>query len=108
MRVKAMKQYDEPDQLIHAPVRLAILSALISVREADFNFLKEVIDTSDGNLSVHLSKLEDAGYIEIHKSFVGKRPRTSCTMTEKGREAFKQYVATIEQYIHPSDDRAEK
>ncbi|MCF7803735.1 MAG: transcriptional regulator [Candidatus Marinimicrobia bacterium] len=103
-----MKQYDEPDRLIHAPVRLAILSALISVKEADFNFLKEAIDTSDGNLSVHLSKLEDAGYIEIHKSFVGKRPRTSCTMTDKGREAFKRYVETIEQYLHPGDVGCEK
>ena len=99
-----MKQFDQPDHLIHAPVRLAILSALISVKEADFNFLKEAIDTSDGNLSVHLSKLEDAGYIEINKSFVGKRPRTSCTLTDKGRKAFKNYVETIEQYIHPGED----
>ena len=82
--------------LIHAPVRLAILSALITVDSVRFAFLKEVTRATDGNLSTHLSKLEKAGYVDINKEFVGKKPQTNCSITEKGREAFQLYITKLE------------
>ncbi len=65
-----------------------------------FNYLKKTIGTTDGNLSTHLSKLEQAGYISVKKSFKGKKPLTTCSLTEKGREAFSKYLKTLEDYIH--------
>jgi DNA-binding transcriptional ArsR family regulator len=85
--------------LIHAPIRLAILSVLISVEHANFTFLKENIGTTDGNLSTHLTKLEDAGYIHIKKIFVGKKPQTLCSITESGRNAFMDYLVQMEQIV---------
>lgn len=87
------------DTVIHAPVRLAVLSLLISVREADFAYLKNASGTTDGNLSVHLTKLEEAGYIAIRKSFRGKKPLTTCALTEKGRKAFLDYLKSLESYL---------
>ncbi len=87
------------DPVIHAPIRLAILSILITVESADFNYLKEATGTSDGNLSTHLSKLESSGLIEISKTFKGKKPHTSCRMTENGRSAFLAYIDQLEQII---------
>jgi len=85
--------------LIHAPIRLAILSVLISVEHANFTFLKENIGATDGNLSTHLTKLEDAGYIHIKKKFVGKKPQTLCSITESGRNAFMDYLVQMEQIV---------
>jgi len=87
------------DPVIHAPVRLAILSILASVREADFVYLKNAAGTSDGNLSVHLTKLEEAGYIVIRKSFKGRKPSTTCALTETGRTAFLSYLKSLESYL---------
>ncbi len=87
------------DPLIHAPTRLAILSILITAAEANFKFLKETIGTTDGNLSSHLNKLEENKYIKIKKSFVGKRPNTVCTLTEKGRNAFTNYLLQMETIV---------
>jgi DNA-binding HxlR family transcriptional regulator len=87
------------DPVIHAPVRLAVISLLVSVREADFVYLKTATGTSDGNLSVHLTKLEEAGYIRVRKSFRGKKPSTTCSLTEKGRTAFLDYLKSLESYI---------
>ena len=64
------------------------------------NYLKKTIGTTEGNLSTHLSKLEQAGYISVKKSFKGKKPLTTCSLTEKGREAFSKYLKTLEDYIH--------
>ncbi len=89
----------ELDPVIHSRTRLAVLSILISVDEASFTYLKETIGTTDGNLSVSLSKLEEAGYISIKKSFKGKKPLTTCNISEKGRKAFSDYVKTLETYI---------
>lgn len=88
------------DPIIHSQVRLAVLSILLSVKEADFNTLKEMTKTTDGNLSTHLSKLEQAEYIRVKKKFKGKKPLTSCLMTEKGRKAFSEYLKTLEDIIH--------
>ncbi|MFQ6108731.1 MAG: winged helix-turn-helix domain-containing protein [Candidatus Aminicenantales bacterium] len=86
--------------IIHSRVRLAVLSILISVKEANFNYLKEMIGTTDGNLSINLSKLEEAGYISIKKSFKKKKPLTTCSITRKGRESFSAYLEALETYFH--------
>jgi DNA-binding MarR family transcriptional regulator len=75
------------------------MSLLLSVDEAEFTFLKEKTESTAGNLSVQLDKLEKAGYIEIEKSFRGKRPLTTCKITKKGIEAFEAYVDSLKNYI---------
>ena len=87
------------DPIIHAPVRLAILTVLVGVKEADFNYLKDATETTDGNLSTHLTKLEQAKYIKVTKAFVGKKPRTRCSITEKGLAAYQDYIRILEGYI---------
>lgn len=88
------------DQMIHAPIRLAVLSILITVQSANFSFLKESVNTTDGNLSTHLTKLEEAGYIKIEKTFKGKKPQTNCSITEQGRDAFGKYIDNLEKIIN--------
>lgn len=87
------------DPILHSELRLAVMSILIGVEEADFVYLKGQTGATSGNLSVQLDKLSSAGYVEIEKSFRGKKPCTLCRMTEKGRNAFAQYVETLKQYI---------
>lgn len=94
-----MSQFKALDPLLHSQLRLAVMSVLISVESADFTFLKEKTEATAGNLSVQLDKLSTAGYIEIEKSFKGKRPLTTCRVTKKGVEAFEDYVQTLKQYI---------
>jgi DNA-binding MarR family transcriptional regulator len=87
------------DQLIHAPTRLAIVSLLAAAHWADFKFIRDELALSDSALSKQLSTLESAGYVEIRKAFVGKRPRTSASLSETGRQAFDQHVAALQQMI---------
>ena len=87
------------DPIIHAPIRLTILSVLITVENANFTYLKEATGTTDGNLSTHLVKLEANGLITIKKTFKGKKPQTICAITEKGRNAFIKYLDQLEQII---------
>ena len=87
------------DPIIHVRVRLGIVSALAVEDSLTFNELKERLETSDGNLSVHARKLEDAGYVEIRKSFEGRMPRTDYRLTEAGREALQQYLDHMEALI---------
>jgi len=91
--------FEPLDPLIHSPLRLAVLSVLVSVQQADFNFLKKATDATDGNLSTHLAKLEEAGYIRMKKSFRDKKPLTTCSLTDKGRAAFGRYVKALESYL---------
>lgn len=93
------EKFSKLDPLIHSRIRLAVLSILISVKDADFVYLRKTIETTEGNLSVNLSKLEEAGYISIKKSFRGKRPLTTCFITQKGKKAFSEYVKALETYI---------
>lgn len=93
------EKFEPLDPVIHSQVRLAVLSILMSVKQADFNYLKNAIGTTDGNLSSHLAKLENAGYITIKKSFQEKKPLTTCSLTEKGREAFSKYLKALEDYL---------
>ena len=90
----------ELDPLLHSQLRLAIMSILMNVEEADFVYLREKTEATAGNLSVQLDKLSNAGYIEVKKGFVGKKTRTACRVTEKGRNAFDEYVDALKSYIN--------
>lgn len=87
------------DPLLHAELRLAVMSLLISADEAEFPYIKEQTGATAGNLSVQIDKLSTAGYIEIEKTFKGKRPCTSCRITPKGRQAFEKYVEALRDYL---------
>ncbi|QTC91272.1 winged helix-turn-helix domain-containing protein [Brevundimonas goettingensis] len=80
------------DDVIHGRVRLGIMAVLSGVDSADFNTLKARLQTTDGNLSVHLRKLEEAGFVAVEKSFQGRKPLTQAKMTEAGRTAFLSYL----------------
>lgn len=90
---------DALDDVIHQKVRLGVMSSLMASGESDFNFLKAALGVSDGNLSTHLTVLEEAGYIAVRKEFVGKKPRTTYAPTEQGRRAFEEYVAVLESLV---------
>lgn len=90
----------ELNPLLHSQLRLAVMSILMNVEEADFVYLREKTESTAGNLSVQLDKLSSAGYISVEKGFVGKKTRTTCQITEKGRKAFENYVDALEQYVN--------
>ena len=87
------------DRLIHEPARLSVMALLYVVDSADFVFLVNQTGLTWGNLSAHLSKLEEAGYIEIEKSFKGKRPHTELRLTTAGRQAFQAYRSRLQQLL---------
>lgn len=93
--------FKELDPVLHSQLRLAIVSLLISVDDAEFNFLKEKTGATSGNLSVQLDKLKTEGYIEVSKSFRNNYPLTVCKITKKGIEAFHRYVEHLKSYINP-------
>ncbi|HEY5463062.1 MAG TPA: transcriptional regulator [Hanamia sp.] len=92
--------YNELDPVLNTPVRLAIISVLIKVKQADFNTLMEVTKTTQGNLSHQLKRLNNERYVEIEKSFKGSYPLTTCKLTPKGKKAFEIYVEEIKKYLH--------
>lgn len=92
--------FKELDPLLHSQLRLAIVSLLLSVEEADFVFIREKTGATAGNLSVQIEKLCEAGYIDVRKFIDGKRPRTVCKITEKGISAFNSYVKALQDYIN--------
>lgn len=87
------------DPLLHSELRLAIVSILIGVEEADFVYIRTKTGATAGNLSVQIDKLQKAEYIEVEKGFRGKMPRTVCRITDKGRKAFADYVDTLRDYL---------
>ena len=87
------------DPLLHAELRLAVMSLLISTDEAEFPYIKEQTGATSGNLSVRIDKLSAAGYIEVEKTFKGKKPCTICRITTKGMEAFEEYVEALKSYL---------
>ena len=91
--------FKELNPLLHSQLRLAVMSILLSIEEADFVFLKEKTNATAGNLSVQLDKLSEAGYIEVEKGFVGKKPRTVCRITPEGHAAMEEYVNALKDYI---------
>ena len=94
-----LRSLTELDRLIHEPARLLIVTILSTVESADFLFLQRETDLTKGNLSAHLSKLEDAGYVSIEKTFKGKLPLTVCKLTESGRQAFEGYRRQMQDFI---------
>lgn len=87
------------DPLLHSELRLAVMSILVGVESADFTFIREQTGATAGNLSVQLDKLSAAGYIAVEKTFRGKMPRTVCSITTHGSEAFARYVETLKEYL---------
>ena len=93
--------YREIDDIIHGRVRLALMAYLSGSGSADFGILKKRIGVTDGNLSIHLRKLEDAGYVRVEKRFRGRRPQTICHLTDKGRAAWIAYIGQMESLLNP-------
>ena len=85
------------DRLVHEPARLAVMSLLYVVNSANFTFLMNQTGLTWGNLSAHISKLEEAGYLEVEKTFKGKRPNTTLKLTSHGRQAFRDYAKRMKQ-----------
>jgi DNA-binding MarR family transcriptional regulator len=92
--------FKDLDPLLHSQLRLAVMSLLISLDAAEFTFLKEKTNSTAGNLSVQIDKLSEAGYIAVAKSFKGKKPLTTCRITDKGIKAFEEYVNNLKGYIN--------
>ena len=89
----------ELNELIHQPVRLRIMAALVTLKEGeevDFTYLRDLLEVTDGNLGAHLRKLEEAGYISINKMFVERKPRTYVSASTEGRRVFQEHVAALE------------
>ena len=91
--------FEPLDPLLHSELRLAIMSLLVSAEEAEFPYIKEQTGATAGNLSVQIDKLSAAGYIEVEKTFKGKRPCTICRITPEGLKAFEDYVKAIKSYL---------
>jgi DNA-binding transcriptional ArsR family regulator len=92
--------FKDLDPILHSQLRLAIVSLLISVKEAEFTFIREKTNATAGNLSVQVNKLKDAGYIDVTKQFKDNYPQTICKITPKGIEAFEVYVKDLQSYLH--------
>ena len=97
--------FKELDPILHSQLRLAVISLLISVKEAEFTFLKEKTNSTAGNLSVQINKLKEAGYIDVIKQFNNNYPQTICKITPKGVDAFEVYVKALQTYMNPSAEK---
>jgi predicted transcriptional regulator len=93
--------FEPLDPILHSQLRLAVVSLLMSVEEAEFTFIKEKTKATAGNLSVQVNKLKDAGYITVDKSFKDNYPLTTCKITQQGVEAFEKYLNALRTYIKP-------
>jgi DNA-binding transcriptional ArsR family regulator len=93
--------FKELDPILHSQLRLAVMSLLVSTKEAEFIFLKDRTGATAGNLSVQVQKLKDAGYIDVTKQFKDNYPQTVCKITSSGTKAFEQYVKNLQQYLKP-------
>jgi DNA-binding transcriptional ArsR family regulator len=91
--------FKDLDPILHSQLRLAVISLLISVKEAEFTFLKEKTNATAGNLSVQIQKLKDAGYIDVIKQFKNNYPQTTCKITQHGIKAFEDYVKSLQTYL---------
>jgi DNA-binding transcriptional ArsR family regulator len=94
-----MSEFKDLDPILHSQLRLAVVSLLVSVKEAEFTFLKEKTNSTAGNLSVQLQKLREVGYIDITKQFKDNYPQTLCRITKKGIKAFEDYVKNLRDYL---------
>ena len=91
--------YQKINDVLHSRIRTAIMAVLISVEEAGFTFIREKINATDGNLSVHLKKLEENKYITVDKKFINRKPVSIYKITDEGRKAFEDYIKTLESII---------
>lgn len=92
--------FKDLDPILHSQLRLAVVSLLIGVKEAEFTFIKEKTNATAGNLSVQIQKLKEVGYVEVIKQFKDNYPQTICKITEKGIAAFEEYVKALQQYLN--------
>jgi DNA-binding MarR family transcriptional regulator len=92
-------KFADLDPVIHSRVRLAILILLLQTKSAEFTYLKKEIDVSDGNLSTHLKKLENAKYIKVQKRFLQRKPKTTISLSDTGRDALDEYTRNLENYL---------
>jgi DNA-binding transcriptional ArsR family regulator len=92
--------FKDLDPILHSQLRLAVISLLIGVKEAEFTFIKEKTNATAGNLSVQINKLKEAGYIDVVKKFKDNYPLTICKITSQGITAFELYVKNLESYLH--------
>jgi DNA-binding transcriptional ArsR family regulator len=97
--------FKDLDPVLHSQLRLAVMSLLISVKEAEFTFLKEKTNATAGNLSVQVNKLKEAGYIDVIKQFKDNYPQTVCKITTKGVDAFELYVKALQTYMNPASNK---
>ena len=92
--------FKDLNPILHSQLRLAVISILISVKEAEFTYLREKTDATAGNLSVQINKLKEAGYIDVTKSFKDNYPQTICKITPQGIQAFEEYVRDLQSYLN--------
>jgi DNA-binding MarR family transcriptional regulator len=95
------------NEIIHQPVRLRIMAALVALDEGsqmEFTYLRDLLELTDGNLGAHLRKLEEEKYVDITKTFVARKPRTYVAVTKLGRQAFDNHVAALETILHMGDE----
>lgn len=95
--------FKDLDPILHSQLRLAVMSLLISVKEAEFTFIREKTNATAGNLSVQIQKLKDAGYIDVTKQFKDNYPLTVCKITKQGISAFEDYVTSLQSYLGKTD-----
>jgi DNA-binding transcriptional ArsR family regulator len=96
-----MAPFKELDPVLHSQLRLAVVSILMSVETAEFTFIREKTGATAGNLSVQITKLKEAGYIEVTKKFSNNYPQTLCKITSLGRQRFIEYVESLKDYLNP-------
>lgn len=94
--------------VLHAPARLGIMTILLSEGETDFTSLRKRLGLTDGNLGAHIRVLEEAGYVQVDKMFVARRPKTVCKLTNEGKQAFRKYLRRLESVIRKATSQAEK
>ena len=97
---RSTNKFNDLDPVLNTPVRLAVVSILLKVKQADFGTLMEATETTQGNMSHQLKRLSSEGYITVEKTYKGNYPLTVCRITPKGRKAFESYVESIKKYLH--------
>ncbi len=93
--------FKDLDPILHSQLRLSIVSILMTVDEANFNFIKDATKATAGNISIQIKKLQEAGYVQVKKSFLNNYPNTTLSITSKGMKAFETYVSDLKNYINP-------
>jgi predicted transcriptional regulator len=96
-----MTRFKDLDPILHSQLRLAVVSLLVSIESAEFTYIQEQTGATAGNLSVQVTKLKEAGYIEVTKKFSKNYPQTLCKITSLGRQRFIEYVNALKDYLHP-------